>query len=159
MTTLKLLALDEEDLQIVSAHLQDAVMRIADMTYLPGQHRFAAILNRFDWLGAERQRGPRGDYKRSRCALRFDRVICAQLQNIRPDQKNQVLELLAIQFEEDEAPGGYIKLIFAGDAAIRLKVECIEAELRDLGAVWRTGSKPAHDPDDADASAVLRGSS
>lgn len=158
MTALKLLALDEEDLRIISAHLQDAVMRVADMAYLPGQQRFAAILNRFDWLGAEANKASRGQYLRRRSALRFDRVQCAQLQNVNPERTDQVLELLAIQFEQNQPPDGYIKLIFAGGAAIRLKVECIEAELRDLGAAWRTKLKPNHAVEDEEAAAVLRGS-
>lgn len=140
---LKLLALDNEDLKIVSAHLQDAVLRVADMVYLPSEQRFAAVLNRFDWLAAVTDNSD-GSLRRCRCALRFDRVLRAQVHNITPGEPRAVVELLAITYEELEPPAGIITLIFAGDGAIRLEVECIEAELRDLGAVWQTATKPQH---------------
>ena len=77
MEPLKLIALDEEDLAVVSSLLQDAVIRVADMTYLPAQKRFAAVLNRFDWETAAQAKGGK-DYRRRRTALRFDRVFAAQ---------------------------------------------------------------------------------
>ena len=83
MTPLKLLALDEEDLQVLSSHLQDAVVRVGDMAYLPSQKRFAAILNRFDWESAS-EKGAK-DYRRRRTALRFDRVLRAQHKELRPN--------------------------------------------------------------------------
>ena len=75
MEPLKLIALDEEDFAVLSSLLQDAVLRVADMTYVPGQKRFAAALNRFDWEKAAREEGK--DYWRRRTALRFDRVFGA----------------------------------------------------------------------------------
>lgn len=141
MTPLKLLALDDEDLQIVSSHLQDAVVRVGDMAYVPSQKRFAAILNRFDWQGAERD----GDnYQRRRTALRFDRVLRAQHRDLQPEKQDRILSLLAIQFEVGEAPGGRITLLFSGDVTIQLDVECVEGELRDLGPSWPTRHKPLH---------------
>jgi hypothetical protein len=152
MTALKLLALDEEDLRVVSAHLQDAIMRVQDMTYLRRQQRFAAVLNRFDWLDAEKGEGRRGRYQRRQAALRFDRVLDAKIQNISDRNNDGIYELLTIQFQPSDPPGGEVLLIFAGDAAIRLTVECIEAELRDLSAAWRARTKPEHDTGDAPAS-------
>jgi Protein of unknown function (DUF2948) len=143
MTQLKLLALDEEDLIVVSSHLQDAVMRVGDMAYLPSQQRFAAVVNRFDW----EQATSKGTNARHRAALRFDRVRSAKVKGLRHSHEDAVLSLLAVQFEQGTAPGGYINLIFSGDAAVRLDVECIEAELKDLGPAWRARSKPRH-PDD-----------
>jgi len=151
MTALKLHALDEEDLQVISAHLQDSIMRVQDMTYLPRRHRFAAVLNRFDWMDAERGSGKRGSYQRRHSALRFDRVIDAKIQNIDQLRNDGVFELLAIQFHPTDPPSGEIMLIFAGEAAICLTVECIEAELRDLSAAWRAHSKPEHASGDAPA--------
>lgn len=143
MGDLKLAALDAEDLSVMSAHLQDAILRVGDMAYLPGQHRFAAIANRFDWAAATGVDGePR--MERRRTALRFDRVLEAKCQKIDLKSKRQVLELLAIQFEETEPPGGYVTLVFAGGPAVRLKVECIEAEMRDLGAAWKARRCPEH---------------
>lgn len=141
---LKLVALDQDDLKILSAHLQDAVLRLADMVYLPAEQHFAAILSRFDWLAAENADGKQSDLRRCRCALRFDRVKRAQVQKIRPGDPLAVAELLAITFEELEAPAGYIILHFAGGGAVRLEVECIEAELHDAGQTWRASVKPVH---------------
>jgi hypothetical protein len=142
MTPLKLIALDEEDLAVVSSLLQDAVIRVADMTYLPGQKRFAAVLNRFDWEKAVKGGGQ--DYRRRRTALRFDRVFGAKMRNVKPGAGERILSLLAVSFEPAEAPGGFVTLTFSGDASIQLQVECIEAELRDLGPEWRTRCKPEH---------------
>ena len=142
MEQLKLIALDEEDLAVVSSLLQDAVLRVADMTYMPEQKRFAAVLNRFDWEKATQKGGE--DYRRRRTALRFDRVFGAQLKNVKPGPSERVLSLLAVRFEPAEAPGGYVTLTFSGDASIQLQVECIEAELKDLGPAWRTRRKPEH---------------
>lgn len=146
MTPLKLLALDEEDLAVVSSHLQDAVVRVGDMAYVPSQKRFAALVNRFDWESAEKDGH---HYQRRRTALRFDRVLRAQHKDLRPGKPDRVLSLLAIQFEAGEAPGGKITLFFSGDVLIQLDVECVEAELRDLGPSWPTRHKPRHPGEDA----------
>ena len=144
MADLKLLALDADDLAVVSTHLQDAVMQVVDMAYQPGEGRFVAIVNRFDWEAATGALGDPPALERRRSALRFERVLGAALQGIDPKAQRQVLSLLAIQFDETEAPGGFVTLIFAGGGAIRLNVECIEAELRDLGAAWAARNQPAH---------------
>ncbi len=141
---LKLVALDQDDLKILSAHLQDAVLRLADMVYMPAERHFAAVVNRFDWLAAENGDGKHSDLRRCRCALRFDRVKRAQVQKIRPSEPFAVAELLAITFEELEAPAGYITLHFAGGGGVRLEVECIEAELHDVGHAWRASTRPEH---------------
>lgn len=155
MRQLKLLALDQEDLEVISAHLQDAVLRIADIAYVQSENRFAMIVNRFDWLdagdgGARKKK----DFKRFRTALRFDRVLSAKFRGIKLSAKSAVLELLAVQFKATSKPEGHITLVFAGGGAIRLHVECIEAEMRDLGPVWTTKNLPEHkDGDDAPADA------
>lgn len=154
MTDLKLVALDAEDLAILSAHLQDAVVKVADMAFLPRERRFAALANRFDWTaaaGGAAKPAKRGKnaFVRKRSAIRFERVSGARVQGIDLKQKTRVLSLLAIQFDGKgaEDPAGEITLVFAGGAAIRLEVECIEAELSDLGAAWATKSRPRH-PDE-----------
>jgi hypothetical protein len=140
---LKLIALDEEDLEVVSSHLQDAVLRVDEMAYVPSRKRFAAVLNRFNWekSGAGDKAG---DNERRRTALRFDRVLSAQLKSVKPSQSDRVLSLLAVGFEPEGPPSGYVTLTFSGGASIRLKVECIEAELTDLGPSWRARSRPQH---------------
>ncbi len=147
---LKLTALDAEDLEVISAHLQDAVLLVGDMKFLPGESRFAAVVNRFDWQGADA--GDREKvYQRRRSGLRFDRVNSVKAQNIRQDASDAVLELLAIKFEATDEPAGHITLVFAGGGAIRLDVECIEAALGDLGPAWQTENRPAHMLDDEPA--------
>jgi hypothetical protein len=146
MEDLKLIALDPEDLKVLSCHLQDAVIRVGEMAYLKQEMRFAAIANRFDWEQAAKLND--ATYRRRRSGLRFERVRSAKLQGIDLAQKNAVLELLAVTFEPGEEPSGVLTLLFAGGGAIRLEVECIEAELRDLGAAWRTRVKPEHASDD-----------
>ena len=148
MSELKLIALDAEDLSVLSANLQDAVLRFGDVAYLPREKRFAAIANRFDWLSAVAHDKGEGAYARRRTALRFERVLGAKLQGIDLNNKSAVLALLAISFEPAEAPEGSVTLHFADGAAIRLHVECIEAELKDLGPVWQAKSKPRHPDDD-----------
>ena len=147
MEELKLIALDPEDLRVLSCHLQDAVIRVGDMAYLKEGMRFAAIANRFDWEGAVKSKGD--EFQRRRTGLRFERVKSAQVQGIDLKKKDVVLVLLAVAFEPGDEPEGTLILHFAGGGAIRLGVECIEAELRDLGAVWRTQHKPEHASDDS----------
>lgn len=144
MSDLKLVALDAEDLKVISAHVQDAVLQVGDMAYRPAEHRFAAIANRFDWAAATGAHGGPPSLERRRTGLRFERVLEAKCQGIDLEFKRQPLELLAVQFDQTEPPGGFITLVFAGGAAVRLKVECVEAELRDLGAAWKAGRRPEH---------------
>ena len=148
MADLKLVALDAEDLSVISAHLQDAVMKVADAVYLPREKRFAAIVNRFDW--ADALTDGKEAFARRRAALRFERVLSAKVQGIDLKNSGAVLSLLAIGFEPREAPEGDVTLLFADGRAIRLRVECIETELKDLGPVWQAKSKPQH-PEDVPA--------
>lgn len=150
MSDLKLIALDSEDLKVISAHLQDAVLRVGDMAYLPGERRFAAVLNRFDWETATTSASQKADLERRRAGLRFERVRAAKVQGINFKDKTAALALLAIVFEPNDAPEGVagdVTLTFSGGAAIRLSVECVEAELKDLGAVWAAKRAPRHGDD------------
>ena len=149
MTSLKLVAFDKADLEVLSVHMQDAILRLVDMSWDPASRRFVALMNRFDWLQAgEASAGSKPlkkPYERHRCALRFDHVNAIQLKNIEPARRNTTLSLLAIQFEPGDPPSGKIELIFADHRSIRLDVECIEAELTDLGEGWSVRSKPQHE--------------
>jgi hypothetical protein len=158
MPDLKLIALDAEDLSVVSAHLQDAVLRVADMAYLPREKRFAALANRFDWGKAFRTEGKpvipkRGSagLERRRTGLRIERVLAAKVTGIDLKDRRATFALLAIAFTPSgnpDAPDGDVTLTFSGGAAIRLKVECLEFEMKDLGAVWSTKNSPVHPDDD-----------
>ena len=141
MTDHKLLALDTEDLEVVSAHVQDAVVRVADMGYARGDRRFALLMNRFDWttVGNRRDKGIR-----KRAALHFDGVQSVVSNGFDPASPEGVLELLAITFSPIDGPAGIVELSFAGGGTVRLGVECLEARLSDLGAAWAAAAKPVH---------------
>ncbi len=140
---LKLMALDTEDLEIISAHCQDAVLRLEDIGFVKKNRRFAIILNRFDWETALKT-GKDHQLRRRRSALRFECVDQAEHINLTSKQKDHALKLLAIKFEETDAPSGILSLIFSGECEIKLSVECIEIELNDLGAMWETKNLPDH---------------
>lgn len=149
MQQLKLIAFDVEDLSVVSAHLQDAAVRTGNMTYRPRQRRFAAIVSRFDWAVAHEKGGHR--MVRRQSALRFERVSAARTTGIDLKHPGEVLSLLAITFvgSGPEEPSGTVTLTFAGQAAVQLDVECLEAELRDLGPVWAARARPEHPSGDS----------
>ena len=140
MTDLKLLALDREDLEVISATTQDAVVRVPDMGYAAGDRRFALLMNRYAWeLDGGRNKG-----QRKRTALSFARVGHVAIAGIDMNAAEGVLELLDIRFEPADEPAGAVELRFAGGGTIRLDVECIEARLEDLGAAWSAMGRPGH---------------
>ena len=141
MDQLKFVVLDEEDLEIVSTHLQDAVVKVSDVLWRPNENRLVVALNRFDWESAQAEKP---EYRRRRAALRFERVLSCKSLNVDPAGKDDVLNLLAVEFAETDEPSGIVTLIFSGGAALRLDVECLEAELADLGPTWTTAACPAH---------------
>lgn len=143
MDPLKFVVLDEEDLEIASAHLQDAVVRASDILWRPQQKRVIVALNRFDWEAAAN--GEKPEFRRHRTALRFERVLACKCRHLDPaTREDTVLNLLAVEFEETEAPSGAVILSFSGGATLRLEVECLEAELADLGPSWTTTLCPDH---------------
>jgi hypothetical protein len=135
---LRLIALDADDLSIISAHLQDATARVSDMAFLPEENRFAMLVDRFDWIAAVSQ----GPAQRRRAGLHFDRVQRARTRGFDLKDRETVLNLLAAEFEERDAPSGTVTLYFTGDAAIQLEVECLEVAISDLGPVWPAGERP-----------------
>ena len=141
MDGLKLIALDKDDVEVISTHLQDAIVKVADIVWRPSERRLVLGLNRFDWEAA--LEAP-GEFRRRRTALRFDRVLAVKCRNISPAAPQSVLNLLAIEFAETAPPSGFVTLVFSGGAALRLEVECLEVELADLGPVWKTCSCPNH---------------
>lgn len=144
MSDLKLIALDAEDLAVLAAHLQDAVLRVEDMAYLRPDRRFALVVNRFDWSHTATVANTGERFVRRRTGVRIEHVTGAQVQGLDLARKDQVLSLLTLTFEPGDAPQGTITLTFAGGGAVRLTVECVEAALSDLGAAWATAHKPEH---------------
>jgi hypothetical protein len=150
MEPVKFIALDRDDLEVVSAHLQDALVKVADVVWRPQERRVVVGLNRFDWLAAD---GTRPELRRCRSVLRFERVTGCKCRNVDPAGKEAMLNLLAVEFSQDDAPAGVVTLIFSGGGMLRLEVECLEAELADLGPAWPTKSRPTH----ADERTDIRG--
>ncbi|MBE7204171.1 MAG: DUF2948 family protein [Parafilimonas terrae] len=143
MELLKLAALDTEDLTVISAHLQDAILRPEDLSYLPGEKRFVLALRRFDWSA-----GPTATPTRRLAGLHFERVLSVRTKGLRPGSTSgeaTPLSVLAITFTPSDPPSGHIEILFSGNATIRLEVECIEARMKDLGPVWEASARPGHD--------------
>lgn len=136
---LKLIALDEADLAVISACLQDAVFKISDITYAQGQ--FGLEANRFAW---ERDQGAKTGERR-RALLAVKRVLNVRSSGVDKAKKDEVHSLLAIRFVSgDEAPRGLLELVLAGGGIIVLEIECIEIQLADMSGSWGTNFKPRH---------------
>jgi Protein of unknown function (DUF2948) len=148
MEPVKFVALDRDDLEVVSAHLQDALVKVADISWRRQEKRLVVALSRFDWLAAE---GTRPELRRCRSALRFERVTCCKCRSVDPAGKDAVLNLLAVEFVETDPPAGVVTLIFSGGGMLRLEVECLEAELADLGPSWPAAARPVHIDEAPDA--------
>ena len=138
MSKIKLVAFDEEDLEVISSCCQDGVLKIGEMQYFAGERRFVLTLNRYVWENKKSK-------ERRRSVLHFERVNGVKVSGINRNEAEMVTSLLAVMFEKTDAPGGTIELVFAGDGAIRLEVECIEAQLGDLDAAWEASSTPLHE--------------
>src|SRR5215467_9199137 len=105
MAELKLIAFDADDLAVLSAQVQDAVLRVGDIAYLPREQRFAAIANRFDWVDAlAGSNSGKQEYTRRRAALRFERVLAAQIHSIYLARTDNVTPLLAISSTPKKPP-------------------------------------------------------
>jgi hypothetical protein len=141
---LRIIALDAEDLAILSAHVQDAVLKVKDIRWLPKDGHFVMAMNRFVWEAAAVATWRKREYMRRRAALHLARVTKVQSIGIDRDKPETVLNLLAVRFEPGESPSGDVVLEFAGGAAIRLAAEVLEAELTDLGPAWSTPHAPRH---------------
>jgi Protein of unknown function (DUF2948) len=127
---LKLIALDADDLAVISAHVQDARVNVADIIWRQGERRLVIGMNRLDWEQTlEGETSPR----RLIAALRFDRVLSCKSRNIDMGTPEAGLELVGIEFHADDAPSGSAVLLFSHGGALRLDVECLECELTDLG--------------------------
>jgi hypothetical protein len=137
---LRLRAEDAEDLAVISAALQDAVAKVGDMEWDAKGRRFTLALNRFLWEAPGSLLGGR-----VRAGLQFGSVLAVKSRNLRRDAPEAVVELLAVNFEPGEPPGGQVRLAFAGGGDVLIDVECVDAALADISAPWPTHSTPAHE--------------
>jgi hypothetical protein len=141
---LRLVALDSEDLAVLSANLQDALIKTGDMAYLPATKRFVVVAARFDWVRAASQ----GAMERCRAGMHFERVLKVSRMGFDQNNVELILNLLSVTFNETDAPAGQVTLTFSGGAAVRLDVECLEAQMRDIGPRWKAKGQPGHQLDD-----------
>ncbi len=138
-TLLRLVAFDSDDLDVISANLQDCLVKVGDMAFLPREKRFAFLAARFDWVKAAS-----GSLERCRAGVHFERVLKVSCAGFSPRDASRLLELLHIGFRETAAPAGEVDLIFSGGCALRLEVECLEARLADQGERWKAKCLPGH---------------
>lgn len=139
---LYLQALDTEDLQVVSALVQDAVFAGADMGWDAIRRRFSILLNRFRWE-ADRASEP----ERVRSVLVVSDVMKVASQGVSPKNRDVILSILSISFQEGEDGTGALILTLAGDGAIRLGVETIDVTLKDVTQPYKavSGHRPTHE--------------
>lgn len=142
MARLRLAASDAEDLEVLSARLQDAVFKLKDASWQPKKRRFALVVNRLQWEA--------GGKTRVRAGLHFDGVLKVQSHMVKLGAGEAVVSILAIRFAPggSEDPGGVIEIVLAGGGAIRLEVECIDAELADMTTPWAARGTPDHEAGD-----------
>jgi len=141
---LRLRAETPEDLEVVSALLQDAIAQTAEIAWSRKHRRFTLLLNRFRWEdapAAERQGRP---FERVRAVLAIDSVLRARTSGVDPKDRELVLELLALAFEPGEDGAGALRLILAGDGEIVLDVECLDVRLADVTRPYLARSRPRH---------------
>ncbi|MDC1151420.1 DUF2948 family protein [Pelagibacteraceae bacterium] len=139
---LKLIAKTEEDLRIVSAHLQDSIASISDIANLKKNKIFLMQLNRFMWEDVEK--GVFRKNKRIRTIIKFENVLEVHSKNINQHKKDKFLDFLAIESDIMPDNNYEMKIIFAGDSVIKIISEVIEVTLDDQGEAWDTKNKPKH---------------
>ena len=140
---LKLIARTEEDSKIVSAHLQDAIANTANIANLKKNKIFLMQLNRFMWEDVEK--GVFRKNKRIRTVIKFENVIKVISKNINQSKKDKFLDFLTIETIKMPDNNYEMKIVFAGDSAIKVISEVIEVTLDDQGEAWETKNKPKHE--------------
>ena len=138
---LKLLALNDDDLKVLSAHLQDSVVLVKDIIFLKKSRTFLMMVNRFMWEDIEL--GIFRENKRIRCAVKFENVLEVKSRNISQKKKDKILELLSID-SEVKNNNQELLITFAGNNEIILIVEEINILLDDVGLSWKVKHVPKH---------------
>ena len=139
---LKLIARTEQDLRVVSAHLQDSIANVSDIANLEKNKIFLMQLNRFMWEDVEK--GVFRKNKRIRTILKFENVIKVISKNINQSKKDKFLDFLTIETNQMPDNNYEMKIVFAGDSIIKIIAEVIEVTLDDQGEAWDTKNKPKH---------------
>lgn len=138
---------DADDLRILSSLVQDAVLTSADMRWTPAKRQFALLLNRFRWEDREAAQKMGRGVERVRAVLVFDGVLAARSQGLDRGDKDTVLSILAIDWTDGEDGTGELTITLAGDGAIALRMEAVDATLRDVTRPYLapSGKAPHHD--------------
>ncbi|MDJ1018435.1 MAG: DUF2948 family protein [Paracoccaceae bacterium] len=140
---LRLKAEDAEDLKVVAALVQDAVFPVSEMEWRRNHRRFALLINRFRWEDKALVDRRRRDFERVQSVLAFDDVMAVRTQGISRDEADVVLSLMTLAFEPAEDGTGRILLTLAGDGAIALEVETVNATLQDVTRPYAAPSRKA----------------
>jgi len=141
---LKLIAKTDEDLKVISAHLQDSIASTNDIANLKKNRIFLMQLNRFMWEDVEK--GVFRKNKRIRAVLKIENVTKVYSKNINQNNKEKsFLDFLAIETSQMPDKSYEMKLIFSGDSVIKVHSEVIEVTLDDQGLPWDTKATPNHE--------------
>ncbi|MDC3152287.1 DUF2948 family protein [Pelagibacteraceae bacterium] len=140
---LKLIAKTDEDLRVISAHLQDSIVKTSDIASLKKNRIFLMQLNRFMWEDIEK--GVFRKNKRIRTVLRFENVLKVTSKNVNQKKNDRFLDFLAIETFKMPDKNYEMNLIFSGDIVIKLVAEAIEVTLDDQGSPWESKNKPKHE--------------
>ncbi len=140
---LKLIAKTEEDIRVISAHLQDSIVKTADIASLEKNRIFLMQLNRFMWEDVEK--GVFRKNKRIRTVLKFENVMRVSSKNVNQKKGDRFLDFLAIESLVTPDKNYEMNLIFSGDIIIKIIVEAIEVTLDDQGSPWESKNKPKHE--------------
>lgn len=161
-TPLKLRAEDEEDLRVIAACLQDALIPLSDIHFQEQEKRFILVANRFRWENCpDLPEVPKIDpgidgiqcsnYERVNCGILFENVTSVRRRGLDQRDRGRILELLTMEIEADGSGSTAVVMLFAGGAAIRLEGGGIKCRISDIGEPWPTQFRPSHSSDDAAA--------
>jgi len=144
-SSLKLLARDDEDLSVISAFLQDSVVAVREMRYLPDERRFVFVASRFRWEEADRARPVEGTpiYERVHCGVCFEGVTAVRRRGLNQRRPGQIVSLLSLK-----AADGHVDLVFSAGITVRLVVDGLLCHLQDFDEPWPTQWRPTHPLDD-----------
>ncbi|MGI9369156.1 MAG: DUF2948 family protein [Ruegeria sp.] len=137
---------DADDLQVISTLTQDAVFPVTEMSWRPSEQRFALLLNRFRWEDKDAADRRGREFERVQSVLLFNSVLSVASQGVDRGDKDMILSLLSVDFEPGDDGTGAILLTLAGDGAVRMSVEAVDATLKDVTRPYRapSGHAPNH---------------
>lgn len=145
---LRLRAEGPDDLAVISALVQDAVVQAGDIAWMPRRHRFTLLVNRFRWEDAGHAARQGRPFERVRAILTFESVLAARTSGVDPRDRELVLSLLSVVFRPRDDGGGEVRLLLAGDGELALDVECLDASLTDVTRPYEAqAAAPPRHPD------------